>query len=216
MNQGSRTQIACLINGFLAVRWQRCSGPRKPPAAIFKKRTVLPEVAPSPQPQVPGVSPQPELPQPAIPCDSGRSRNAIVVVAVLCQGQIVCAWQGAQEKLELSTQLGTIEFGQSLKATVEAHVCAFSCKPVANLGAIILILRPLRASLRLFSFLCKTLCQISRAKSKVKHVKAGMFFRAEMVCLRLLACWRRARTWLLGHAFSRFELVKKEDLWLMG
>ena len=73
----------------------------------------------------------------------------------------------------------------------------------------ILIFRPLRASLRFFGFLCKTLCQISRAKSKVKHMKAGMLFRADAVCLRLLACWRRALTWL-------FELVKKEDLWLIG
>ena len=80
-------------------------------------------------------TPQPEPPQPnkpkevteTTPLQKGQSlaTQAIVVVAVLCRGQIVLrVTRGAQEKseaLELSTQLGTIEFGQSLKATVEAH-----------------------------------------------------------------------------------------------
>ncbi|CAJ1441805.1 unnamed protein product [Effrenium voratum] len=87
----------------------------KPPAPIFKKRDALPVPAsPSPQPS-PGISPptpQPEQPQPS----SKRGKGTKTPKEVL---------KKKSEALELGTQLGTIEFGQSLKNTVEQHAAKF-------------------------------------------------------------------------------------------
>ncbi|CAJ1402263.1 unnamed protein product [Effrenium voratum] len=88
----------------------------KPPAPIFKKRGISTP------------TPQPEQPQPSSKRGKGtKTPKEVAETTPLQKGQSLATQvlKKKSEALELGTQLGTIEFGQSLKNTVEQHAAKF-------------------------------------------------------------------------------------------